>query len=59
MGDKIQDFTVTTFDGKTVTLSEVLKEKDMVLINIWATWCGPAALSSLSCSRRMSSIRTG
>ena len=40
MGDKIQDFTVTTFDGKTVTLSEVLKEKDMVLINIWATWCG-------------------
>ena len=41
MGDKIQDFTVTTFDGKTVTLSEVLKEKDMVLINIWATWCGP------------------
>ena len=41
MGDKIEDFTVTTFDGKTVTLSEVLKEKDMVLINIWATWCGP------------------
>lgn len=41
MGDKMEDFTVTTFDGKTVTLSEVLKEKDMVLINIWATWCGP------------------
>lgn len=43
MGDKMPDFTVTTFDGKTVTLSEVLKEKDMVLINIWATWCGPCA----------------
>lgn len=41
MGDKIDDFTVTTFDGQTVTLSEVLKEKEMVLINIWATWCGP------------------
>lgn len=41
LGGKIDDFTVTTFDGKTVTLSEVLKEKDMVLINIWATWCGP------------------
>ena len=31
MGDTMRDFTVTTFDGKTVTLSEVLKEKDMVL----------------------------
>lgn len=43
MGDTMRDFTVTTFDGKTVTLSEVLKEKDMVLINIWASWCGPCA----------------
>ena len=41
LGDQINDFTVTTFDGQTVTLSEILKEKDMVLINIWATWCGP------------------
>lgn len=43
MGDTMRDFTVTTFDGKTLTLSEVLKEKDMVLINIWASWCGPCA----------------
>lgn len=41
LGGQIGDFTVTTFDGQIVTLSEVLKEKDMVLINIWATWCGP------------------
>lgn len=41
LGGQIDDFTVTTWDGQTVTLSEVLKEKDMVLINIWATWCGP------------------
>lgn len=40
-GDKIEDFTVTTWDNKTITLSEVLKEKEMVLINIWASWCGP------------------
>lgn len=41
VGDAMEDFTVTTYDGKTITLSEVLGEKDAVLINIWATWCPP------------------
>ena len=40
-GDKIQDFTFTTHDGQTLSLSDILKEKEAVLINIWATWCGP------------------
>ena len=40
-GDTIADFTITTFDKKEVTLSSVLAEKDAVLINIFATWCGP------------------
>ena len=41
LGETIEDFTVTAIDGQTVTLSELLKEKDMVLLNLWATWCGP------------------
>ena len=41
IGDKIEDFTVTTYDGKEVSLYKVLEEKDMVLVNIWASWCGP------------------
>lgn len=41
MDDIIYDFSVTTSDGSTFTLSEVLKTKKMVLINFWATWCGP------------------
>lgn len=41
LGGPIGDFTVTTFDGRTVSLSGLLAEKDMVLINVWATWCGP------------------
>lgn len=41
LGDKMDDFTVTTYDGRSLTLSEVLKEKEAVLINFWATWCGP------------------
>ena len=44
LGDELEDFSFTTFDGKEYTLSEVLQEKDMVLINLWATWCGPCKM---------------
>ena len=44
LGTKINDFSFNTYDGQSVTLSEVLKEKDMVLINIWASWCGPCRM---------------
>ena len=37
--DKAADFTVDMIDGTTITLSE-LKGK-VVLVNFWATWCGP------------------
>ena len=39
LGDVIRDFTVTTSDGRTVVLSELLKEKDAVLLNFWYTTC--------------------
>ena len=41
LGDVMYDFSVQTSSGSTFTLSEVLEEKDMVLLNFWATWCGP------------------
>ncbi len=41
LGDVVYDFTVTLSDGNRYTLSEVLEEKQMVLLNFWATWCGP------------------
>ncbi len=41
LGDVMYDFTAKTSDNETFTLSEVLKEKDAVLLNFWATWCGP------------------
>ncbi len=44
LGDPIRDFTVTSIDGRTFTLSELLREKDMVLLNLWATWCGPCEM---------------
>jgi len=41
LGKPFQDFTVTDIDGNTFTLSEALKDHEAVLINFWATWCGP------------------
>ena len=39
LGDVMYDFTVTTPDGTKVTLSEVLKEKKLVVLNFWYTTC--------------------
>ena len=41
LGDVMYDFSVTTATGDTVTLSEVLAEKKMVLLNFFYTSCGP------------------
>ena len=41
LGDVMYDFTAITSDNSTWTLSEVLKDKQLVVINFWATWCGP------------------
>ena len=41
LGKPFPDFTVTDTEGNTFTLSEALKNHEAVLINLWATWCGP------------------
>lgn len=41
LGKPFPDFTVTDTDGNSFTLSEALKDHEVVLINFWATWCGP------------------
>lgn len=33
------DFTLQTLDGETMTLSE--QQGKAVLVNVWASWCGP------------------
>nr|WP_239587423.1 redoxin domain-containing protein [Bacillus pakistanensis] len=38
-GSMAPDFTLTTLDGQTVSLSDYKGKK--VIINFWATWCPP------------------
>ena len=45
-GDIMMDFEVTTVDGKTLKLSEILKTKKMVMLNFFYTTCGPCANES-------------
>ena len=40
IGSVMYDFTLPTTNGEK-TLSELLETKRMVLLNFWATWCGP------------------
>ena len=39
IGDVMYDFTVQTVDGETFTLSEILKDRRMVMFNFWYINC--------------------
>ena len=41
LGEVMPDFELPDPSGKMVKLSEVLQGKKLVMINFWATWCGP------------------
>ncbi len=43
LGDVMYDFTLTDINGKSYKLSEMLKEKDMVMLNFWYVGCSNCA----------------
>ena len=41
VGSPCPDFTVTLTDGTQITLSKLLEEKQLVVLNVFASWCPP------------------
>ncbi len=41
VGQPFTDFTGETPDGKLVSLSEVVKNNKLVMLDFWASWCAP------------------
>ena len=44
LGDVMFDFTITSSDGIEYTLSELLKEKDAIVLNFWYLNCTPCRM---------------
>lgn len=39
VGDKVPNFSLTTFEGKTINLTDL--QGKVVVLNFWASWCKP------------------
>jgi len=54
-GSEAPEFVVTAMDGSEVRLSDFLGEK-VLLVNVWATWCGPCVVEMPSMERLYRSV---
>jgi peroxiredoxin len=54
-GSDAPDFAYASIDGEEVRLSDFRGEK-VVLVNVWATWCGPCVVEMPSMQRLYDSL---
>ena len=51
MGKVMEDFSIETMNGENYTLDEALENHELMVINFWASWCGPCQYESAALRR--------